>query len=418
MTIYGVLKKSVIPFLLMVAIVLFLSTTSNKIHADSEPETNLALNPNKSGYPEVTASYTCNCGDSAWSAVNGIYSYTDNPRDRWTNYGSGNATDWLVVDFGSAKPFNQLKLFIFDDHGGVQPPASYQIQYWNGSGWEAVTNQTNTPEAPEAALNTVNFDLITSSKVKIEFINKEAGVFSGLVELEVFLHGLSSVDLAAVSEVITGIEQLPIQAALTLADKPTIAMVRTSYDNLTAIQKSLVTNVSQLTASEAVIEALEAFLTDISVVAAFSNAEGNTITLKLSSSLDASYSIQAHNFQVIANEAQVAVTDVVYDSADSSGQTIKLTFSSPILLNETSVNISIQSGALKTSNYKINKAVDSIPVITFKNLDVSLDNRIGVNDIVRIIADPALHMDVNQDGIFDHEDIRSMLGQISRHFNS
>jgi hypothetical protein len=63
------------------------------------------------------------------------------------------------------------------------------------------------------------------------------------------------------------------------------------------------------------------------------------------------------------------------------------------------VTLSLQSGALKTSNNELNNAIHSIPVITFKNLDLSLDNLIGVDDIVQMIGNPASQIDVNQDGI-------------------
>jgi len=58
----------------------------------------------------------------------------------------------------------------------VQPPASYLIQFWNGSDWVDIPNQTKSPAIPAAFVNTVNFDVVTSNKVKIEFINKGGGV--------------------------------------------------------------------------------------------------------------------------------------------------------------------------------------------------------------------------------------------------
>jgi hypothetical protein len=124
MSINVVFKKSVMPLFIIMVIILSLFFTSNRVHAMIEP--NLAFNPNGTGFPNVTASYTCGC-DSVWSAVNGTFYYQDNEtRDRWTDYG-GSETDWFVVDFGSAKSFNQVKLYIFNDGGGVQPPASYSI---------------------------------------------------------------------------------------------------------------------------------------------------------------------------------------------------------------------------------------------------------------------------------------------------
>ncbi|MDB5055852.1 MAG: type protein [Bacilli bacterium] len=86
-----------------------------------------------------------------------------------------------------------------------------------------------------------------------------------------------------------------------------------------------------------------------------------------------------------------------------------------MLLNENLVTLSLQSGALKTSNNELNNAIHSIRVITFKNLDLSLDNLIGVDDVVKMIGNPASQIDVNQDRIFNQEDISILLDQISMH---
>lgn len=52
-----------------------------------------------------------------------IYDY--NPTNRWTNYGSGNPTDWFAVNFGPgrAKIVSEVKLYVYSDvvtsEGGV-----------------------------------------------------------------------------------------------------------------------------------------------------------------------------------------------------------------------------------------------------------------------------------------------------------
>lgn len=227
----------------------------------------------------------------------------------------------------------------------------------------------------------------------------------------------AAADQIAASALEAQIEQLPLQGAVLLTDKPAIVAARATYTNLTVSQKILVTNLSKLTAAEAAIVTLEAALIpdvkNVGVLSAFGNAAGNTITLKLSSVLDVTYSMQPDKFQVIVNAAPIPVTHAVYDSTDPSRQTIKLTFSSPVLLNETLVAFSSQSGAFKTSNNELNNAIPSRPVITFKALDLTLDNRIGVDDIVRTMSSSALQIDVNQDGFFNREDLFMLLSQLS-----
>lgn len=406
------------PLFIVIVSALSLFSISSQVHARNE--TNLALNPAPETilFPSVSASYTCGC-DRVWSTVNGVISYTDDPRDRWTNYGSGNEKDWLAIDFGLARTFNQVKLYVFDDGGGVQPPADYLIQYWDdSSGWMDLTNQTRTPAIPEAFLNTVNFDVVTSSKLKIVFTNNNAYV--GLVELEVFLHHTEEEE-QAIMQVMTQIEHLPSQAEVVLSDKPAITAARAAYEQLAANQRGFVTNLSRLLAAEEAITALEAVpppkAIDVAILSAFGDAAGHTITIKLSSVLDITYGLQADKFMIAEDEASVSVMNAVYDETDSSHQTIKLTFSSPVLWNATAVQLSIQSGAFKTSNNEFNHAIPWRPVITFNNLDVSLDHRIGIDDIVQIIIHPSRLFDVNQDGIFTQEDISDLLEQISPSIN-
>jgi uncharacterized repeat protein (TIGR02543 family) len=176
--------KSVYAFLLSAVCILVFTPASFKTHASSP--VNLAYNPNyqtQTGYPQAAASYTCGC-DSPWTLVNGIRSYSDNPRDRWTNYGSPNPSDWVAIDFGAATAFNRVDIYIFNDHGGVQPPASYTVQYWNGSGWLDVSQPVYSPAAPSEELNTASFDMVTSDQVRVVFTKGSAYV--GVVELEVF----------------------------------------------------------------------------------------------------------------------------------------------------------------------------------------------------------------------------------------
>jgi hypothetical protein len=550
----AVFKRSVIAILLTVAIILSMFSTSSRVHAQSEP--NLALNISRSGYPTVSASYTC-CSDNAWYAVDGSYS-----ANRWTNYGSPTpgGTDSFTIDFGSDKLFNQVKLYIYNDTGGVKPPASYTIQYLNGGNWIEATSQTKTPETPTAVryigtptpdsiLNTVNFDTVTSPKLRVIFKN-QSGSFSGVVELEVFLLDpiadqnaaaiiisdiqtlppvesivlsdktniaaartaytsltpyqqnmvtnlskltdaeaaiatLVAVDVSAADAVMTTIGLLPIQPNVTLSNKPAIEAARSAYVSLTASQQDLVTNLSKLTVAEATIAELEAadvsaadavittigllpiqadvtlsnksaietarsayvsltasqqdlvtnlsrltlaeatitelelalipVMKNITVLSAFSNATGNLITLKLSSVLDITYSMPSTKFAIIANEASFSVVSADYDSTDYSHSTIKLTLATPALFNVTTSTISIQNGTLKTNNNELNNAIHPTKVITFENLDLSHDNRFGVDDLVQMISNPASQIDVNQNGFFNNEDILILLDQISVH---
>ncbi len=157
----------------------------------SEP--NLAVNSDRIGYPSISASFTCCVNqDNPWYAIDGIFSTS-----RWTNYG-GHGTDWLAIDFGSTTTFNKVNLYLYNDGGGVQPPASYNVQYWDGAAWVDASNQVKSPliptgsvystATPENTLNTVSFDTVVTDQVRVVFTN--GSNYVGIVELEVYYEDL------------------------------------------------------------------------------------------------------------------------------------------------------------------------------------------------------------------------------------
>ena len=106
--------------------------------------------------------------------------------NRWTSYGSPTPTDWLEVDFGSPKEIGRIDLSIYDDHGGVQPPSSYNVQYLDGTDWKDATNQARNPDVPAgSAVNTVKFSKVTTSKVRVVFTHT-GQARSGVTEMEVW----------------------------------------------------------------------------------------------------------------------------------------------------------------------------------------------------------------------------------------
>ena len=77
-------------------------------------------------------------------------------------------------------------MHIYDDHGGVQPPASYTVQYLDKQQWKEAANIKRSPEKPRGgAMNTVTIDPISSSKVRVQFTHTGKSR-SGLTEIEVW----------------------------------------------------------------------------------------------------------------------------------------------------------------------------------------------------------------------------------------
>jgi hypothetical protein len=153
--------------------------------AAPSPAGNLALNEKLTGYPKASASYTSRF-DKVEQVNDGIISLRPTPHNRWTSYESPNATDWLEVDLGQAKDVGRVELYIYDDGGGVQAPASYTVQSWDGSSWKDIAGQKKSPELPAGgAKNTVTFAPVRTAKVRVVFTHS-GQARSGLSEIEIW----------------------------------------------------------------------------------------------------------------------------------------------------------------------------------------------------------------------------------------
>ncbi len=145
---------------------------------------NLAYNPTGSGFPKATASFHDIYGGLPERAIDGKVNYKPTPINRWTSYGSPSKTDWLEVDFGTPKQVSRAELYIYDDHGGVQPPESFSVQYLAEVEWRMVENLVKSPQTPMgSALNNATFTQVTTTKIRIVFTHQGASR-SGLTELE------------------------------------------------------------------------------------------------------------------------------------------------------------------------------------------------------------------------------------------
>ncbi|MBL9166822.1 MAG: discoidin domain-containing protein [Verrucomicrobiales bacterium] len=150
------------------------------------PPGNLAVNRSGRGFPRATASFTSRFGDSPAMAIDGRYHFTPTPMNRWTSYGSTNATDWLEVDFGTPREVSRAELHIYDDRGGVQSPKEYYVEYWTGGNWERAEKQVKTPaDAVGGAVNSVRFSSVNTLKIRIQFVHRDKAR-SGLTELELW----------------------------------------------------------------------------------------------------------------------------------------------------------------------------------------------------------------------------------------
>jgi len=147
---------------------------------------NLAYNPTAKGFPKASASFSDVYGGLPRNSIDGRIIYKPNPVNRWTSYGSTNASDWLEVDFGEPKEVSRAEIYLYDDRGGVQPPVSYTVQYFAMGDWRDAPNQSKSPARPTgSSMNTVTFTQVSTPKVRVLF-NHQAKARSGVTELELW----------------------------------------------------------------------------------------------------------------------------------------------------------------------------------------------------------------------------------------
>jgi len=146
------------------------------------PAGNLALRAGNQQFPKASASFTSQF-DKVKEVNDGVITFGQTPRNRWTSFESPNPADWVEIDFGEEKRIGRIELAIFDDRGGVKAPESYNVQFWDGKEWRDAQKQTKSPAKPIGGrLNEVKFERIRTSKIRVVFTHA-AKARSGISEI-------------------------------------------------------------------------------------------------------------------------------------------------------------------------------------------------------------------------------------------
>jgi hypothetical protein len=75
-------------------------------------------------------------------------------------------THWIELDWSSPITTNGTEIYWADDGGGLLPPSSWVVQYWTGSAWADVSDQSGEPTAINT-FNQVSFDPVTTTGLRI-----------------------------------------------------------------------------------------------------------------------------------------------------------------------------------------------------------------------------------------------------------
>ncbi len=115
-----------------------------------------------------SASYT-----SPWTTVtainNGIYPIQSSDDNNLTPYWGcwpRQGTQWIELDWTAPVTTNGSSVYFADDGGGLLLPASWQVQYWNGSAFVPVSNPGSYP-AVDNTFNQVTFDPVSTTRLRV-----------------------------------------------------------------------------------------------------------------------------------------------------------------------------------------------------------------------------------------------------------
>ncbi|HWS36043.1 MAG TPA: hypothetical protein VN408_25320, partial [Actinoplanes sp.] len=105
---------------------------------------------------------------------------TVNPRwGTWPNTGQ----QWAELTWPAAQTLGSAQVYFFDDGQGIDLPASWKLQYWNGSAYVDVAGASGYPTAANQ-YNTVTFTGISTTRLRVALTSGTASV--GLLEVKAF----------------------------------------------------------------------------------------------------------------------------------------------------------------------------------------------------------------------------------------
>jgi hypothetical protein len=103
---------------------------------------------------------------------------TVNPRwGTWPEEGE----QWADLRWSPPVTLDRAEVYFFDDNQGIDMPASWELQYWNGSTYVDVTNPSSYTTTADQ-YNTVTFNEITTSRLRV--LLQSAADSVGLLEVQ------------------------------------------------------------------------------------------------------------------------------------------------------------------------------------------------------------------------------------------
>ena len=151
-----------------------------------QTQSNLAVNLTKKEYPIPSASVN-SIPDSLYKAIDGRIIYFPEVKNWWSTIGSKTTTDWYKLDYGEAKRISTVKVFLVADDKMYRVPTDIIIEYRNEGQWIPIPIKSKTPATLAGnTVNTVSFNALTTTQIRVVFKHGLAGSAVAMTELECY----------------------------------------------------------------------------------------------------------------------------------------------------------------------------------------------------------------------------------------
>ncbi|MER5425553.1 Ig-like domain-containing protein [Streptosporangium roseum] len=143
---------------------------------------------NVAGSATPSASHT-----SPWESVAALNdgftpsSSNDSANPRWGTWPE-TGTQWAELTWAQPQRLNSAEVYFFDDNGGVRLPASWKLQYWNGSAYADIPG--TYPRALNA-FNKVTFAGVTTTRLRASLASGSGSV--GILEWRAYAENPQSI---------------------------------------------------------------------------------------------------------------------------------------------------------------------------------------------------------------------------------
>jgi hypothetical protein len=146
----------------------------------------VAANGQRFDYGTTPSATHTSPADDVWRGIDGIVWREGIPENtRWTSYGTSTPSDTYGLDFKRQVTIDGVELCFYDDGGGVRVPASYDLQYYDGTSWLTGPKQTRTPSQPAPnAFTLVSFAPLAASQLRVVAPNAGNATGWGLSEFK------------------------------------------------------------------------------------------------------------------------------------------------------------------------------------------------------------------------------------------